>query len=69
MNSIAALLILTWNKLLAIFGRALGLFLGGLIVGFMKGIQDQREMTKYLKYKSHLMEKRLKEMKDERDKK
>lgn len=65
MNSIAALLILTWNKLLAIFGRALGLFLGGLIVGFMKGIQDQREMTKYLKYKAHLIEKQMKERTDD----
>ena len=60
MKTLISLLILTWNKVLGTIGRAIGLFFGGLIVGFMKGIQDQREMAKYMDYKCHMIEKERK---------
>jgi len=55
-----------WNAILAIVGRSLGLFLGGLVIGFHSGIKDQGDMIKYMTYKKHLMQKKLKEHEDER---
>jgi len=66
MKSIVCGLILMWNAILAIVGRSLGLFLGGLVIGFHSGIKDQGDMIKYMTYKKHLMQKKLKEHEDER---
>jgi hypothetical protein len=66
MKSLICSIILIWNALLAVLGRSLGLFLGGLLIGFNSGIKDQGDMIKYMTYKKHLMEKKLKENKDER---
>lgn len=55
MKTLISGLILAWNGLLAQLSRAVGLFLGGIVIGFMKGIQDQREMKKYLDYKAHMI--------------
>ncbi len=68
MNSLLALLILSWNKILGMIARPFGLFFGGLVVGFLKGIQDQKDMAQYLRYKAHLIEKRRKGNVKESDK-
>ena len=66
MKSLICSIILIWNAILAIIGRSLGLFLGGLMIGFHSGIKDQGDMIKFMTYKKHLMEKKLKENEDER---
>ena len=64
MKSLVCMIILMWNTILHAIGRSFGLFLGGLVVGFKTGIQDQYEMGKYMRYRSHQMSKRIKEMQD-----
>ena len=64
MKTLVCTIILLWNSLLATIGRPFGLFFGGLLVGFCAGIDDQKEMSKYLKYKQYMIEKELKEKDD-----
>ncbi len=64
MKTLVCTSILLWNSLLATVGRAIGLFFGGLIVGFATAIDDQKEMSKYLAYKRYMIEKQMKEKED-----
>jgi len=64
MKDMLAAVILLWNSLLGIIGRSIGLFFGGLYVGFLRGIQDQKDMNTSLKYKTHMLKKKHKEKQD-----
>lgn len=65
MKTMISGLILAWNGILAQLSRAVGLFFGGIVIGFMKGIQDQREMKSYLDYKAHMILKQAEKEKDD----
>ena len=64
MKSLICGIILFWNAILAMLTRPIGLFFGGLWIGFTSGIQDQLDMSKFLKYKNFQLQKKIKEMED-----
>ena len=66
MKSLICGIILFWNAILAVLTRPIGLFLGGLWIGFTSGIKDIYDMQKFLKYKNYQLQKKIKEMEDER---
>lgn len=61
MKGMIVSLIVGWNILLSRLGQVVGVFFGGLFVGFGKGLKDQIDMTKYLEYKAHMKEKEKKD--------
>ena len=66
MKSLICMIIIFWNAILAMLTRPLGLFFGGLLIGFNSGLKDQSDMMKHLKYKNHQLRKKVKELEDGR---
>ncbi len=64
MKTLIISLIVFWNQLLAHIGRALGMFFGGLLIGWQKGTQDVLDGRKYLLYKRYEYAKKLKELEE-----
>lgn len=67
MKSLICGSILFWNSILAMIGRSIGLFLGGLMIGFSLGLKDQIEMHKYLRYKNYQIKKQIKDAENKED--
>lgn len=58
-------LLLVWNSITASFSRVAALLLGGFLVGFMKGLNDLKNMNTYFEFKAKMLEKQRKEKEGE----
>ena len=60
-------LVLIVNRVLAILGRAVGMVIGGIVIGFVQGIKDIEDAKKYLKYQYHMAKKQIEQENEDND--
>lgn len=64
MTTLMVSVICFYHSLLRVVGKIVGLLFAGLLVGFMQGVQDVRDMYKHLAYR--IVATRKKEEKERR---
>ena len=64
MTTLFVMLICLYHSLLRVIGKTLGLLFAGLLVGFMQGLSDVKDMYKYLAYRAIAQQKQKEKEKD-----